>query len=326
MLIKFKRITQLALACCFAAGTLAAHAQSSTPVTILVGTPPGGSIDGLARVLAQRLPEHLDGRTVVVENKSGALGAIALRELSASPADRLIFGIGPFTNLLFPALTNASVRFDAFKEFQTVATLSSFQIGVAVSSATGVKTPKELVAWLNQNPRKVQIGIGGLGGQTHFLGLQLADAVNVKAPVVPYKGNNPLLSDLMAGHIPLGVLVAGEARRVAGDGRINVVGMLTPKRSPLAPEIPTFAEQGINVTSGESWFGMWASSHMPKAEVHRMEEAVKKILAAREVQEALAERYAMVADFRSSEETARRLRVENDLWGPVIKASGFKAD
>ena len=271
------------------------------------------------------MPDLL-GRPVVVENKVGALGALAVREVVNAPPGRPVYVVAPFTNVLFPSLTQSSLKIDPFKDVQAVASLASFPIGVAVSTSIGVTTPKQLEAWMRKNAEKAQVGMGGLGGQTHFLGLQLGQAVGVDATVIPYKGNAPLITDLMAGHVPIGVLVAGEVKPFAIDSRIRLIGMLTPKRSPLAPETPTFVEQGVAVDSGESWFGMWTTPSQPQAEVQKVEQAVRKILESRDVQEALAGRHALVADFRSAADTAARLHRESDRWTPTIKASGFKAD
>jgi tripartite-type tricarboxylate transporter receptor subunit TctC len=310
---------------CFVAAMTAAQAQTAQPVTLVVGTPPGGSADGLARLLAQRLPEHL-GRAVVVENKTGALGALAVQEMLAAPPSRQVFVVAPFTTVLFPSLTQNTPRYNPFEDVRAVARLASFPLGVVVSTSIGVNTPAELAAWLKRNPTRATIGMGGLGGQTHFLGLQLGKALNVNAALVPYRGNAPLLNELMAGHLPIGVMVAGEIKPQATEGRVRVVGMLTPKRSPLAPEVPTFAEQGIAVDSGESWFGMWTSATVAKADVQNMESALRKVLATPEVKAALVANYALVADFQPSDVTAASLRAEHERWAPTIKASGFKSD
>lgn len=324
----FKATLEAALRATFTAGILAVSAAAfaqTSPITLLVGFAPGGSSDGVTRLLAQKLPEHLGGRTVVVENKPGAIGVLSIRELIAAPADRSVYVVLPFSSVIFPVMTGEASGYDIFKDLQSVASLTSYPLGVVVGATTGVQTPRDLVAWLKANPAKAQFGTAGAGGHNHFLGLQLGNAVGVEATVVPYKGNAPLLTDLLAGHVPAGVMVAGEVTPHLKDGKLRLVGVLSAARSPLMPDVPTFAEQGIAVGSGEAWYGMWASARADKAEVARMQEALAKVLATAEVREALVARYAMQADYRPAEQTARRLRADVEQWAPVIKASGFKS-
>lgn len=310
------------------AGLLACGAGAvaqTTPITLIVGFAPGGTSDGVARLLAQKLPEQLGGRAVIVENKPGAIGILSIRELINTPADRQAYAVLPFSSVIFPVMTGEASGYDIFKDLQSVASLTSYPLGVVVGTATGVRTPKDLLAWLKANPARAQFGTAGTGGHNHFLGLQLGKAIGVEATVVPYKGNAPLLTDLIAGHVPAGVMVAGEVTPHLKDDKLRLVGVLSATRSPLMPDVPTFAEQGIPVGSGEAWYGMWAPARADKAEVTRMQEALGKVLTSVEVREALASRYAMQADYRPADQTAKRLRADFDQWAPVIKASGFKS-
>lgn len=302
----------------------AAAVAQTAPITLIVGFAPGGTSDGVTRLLAQKLPEHLGGRAVIVENKPGAIGMVSIRELINAPADRPSYVVLPFSSVIFPVMTGEATGYDIFKDLQPVASLTSYPLGVVVGGTAGVQSPKDLVAWLKANPARAQFGTAGTGGHNHFLGLQLGKAIGVEATVIPYKGNAPLLTDLIAGHVPAGVMVAGEVTSHLKDGRLRLVGVLGAARSPLMPDVPTFAEQGIAVSGGEAWYGMWASARADKAEVARMQEALGKVLSLADVREALAGRYAMQADYRPAEQTARRLRADFDQWSPVIKASGFK--
>lgn len=299
-------------------------AQSSLPVTILVSSSPGSSRDNLARLMAQRLPEHL-GRPVVIENKTGALGTIAIKEVITAPAGRSVYTLAPFTNLIFPPLTQQSSPYDPFKELQPVANLAAIHLAVIVNTSIGASTPRELAAWLKQNPDKAQMGLQSIGGQSNFLAMQLSKAVGVDFTYVGYRQASFFFTDLMSGRIPMAIMPLGEIGTGTKDPRIRALGVLTPKRSPLAPDVPTFIEQGIPVVSGDSWFGMWTSATTPKVDVLKMEEAIRKVLAMPDVQEAVT-KHGMVADFLTAEQTDRRLRAEQNVWAPTIKASGYRAD
>ena len=129
---------------------VAAVAQSSLPITILVSSSPGSSRDNLARLLALRLPEYV-GRPVVIENKIGALGTIAIKEAIAAPANKTVFTLAPFTNLIFPPLTQQSSPYDPFRELQPVANLAAIHLAVIVNTSIGASSPKELAAWLKRS-------------------------------------------------------------------------------------------------------------------------------------------------------------------------------
>jgi len=302
-----------------------AFAQDRSPVTILVGFAPGGTSDLVARLIAKYLPEQI-GQPVIVVNRPGALGAISIRDLIATKDVNNTYAVLPFSSVVFPVLTRTPAPYDIFAEMQPVASIASFPLGVAVNVNTGVKTPRELALWMKEKPKSATFGTAGAGGHNHFLGFELGKVIGVESTVVPYQGNAPMMSDLLAGHIPAAVMVAGEVLGHAGDNRVRLVGVLTPKRSPLMPDVPTFAEQGVNITSGESWFGMWAPSKVDKVQLMKMQEALRKILEDKEVRQVLFEKMAMQADFRTSSETDARLRSEHAYWAPIIKASGFKAN
>lgn len=319
-----KTLRDIALCGALALASLAAHAQHG-PVKILVGFAPGGSSDGVARMVADKLQGEL-GRNVIVENKAGATGRLAIEALLTVPAGSETYLLSPFSSMVFPVLTLPGLRYDVFKDFRPVASITSYPLALAVSASVPARNAKDYAAWLKADPSRAQFGTAGLGGHNHFLGLQLGKAIGVDMNVVAYKGNSPMVTDLMAGHLPAGVMVAGDAAAHVQGGRIRMLGVLTPQRSPLMPEVPTFVEQGIDVRSGEAWFGLWAPANAQAADIARMQAAVQKVLALPEIREGFVSRYFMAADFRDAEQTGRRLRADFDNWQPVIKASGFKGD
>lgn len=304
--------------------TASVQAQSSNPVQIVVGFAAGGSSDGVTRIIAQKLEGELE-RPVIVENKPGAIGRIAIDYVVRTPAGQSVFLVAPFSSLLMPALTEPqALRYDIFKDLRPVAGLTSYPLGLAVSATTGVKNVADLKKWLAENPGKAQIATAGIGGHTHFVGLEIGKALDTNAEIVGYKGNGPLLIDLIAGHVPMSVLVAGDATQQIESGKVNLVGVLSPERSPLMPNVPTFVEQGVPVDSGNAWYGMWAPATASDEEVARMEAAVRKALADPDIQKAIADRFNMAVDFRTSSESDERLKGDYRHWEPIIKASGFK--
>jgi tripartite-type tricarboxylate transporter receptor subunit TctC len=304
-----------------------AQAQEKPPIKLLVGFAPGGSTDTVARVLADKLRGPL-GQQVIVENKPGAGGRLAAEQLKNSPADGTTYMIAPnatgvFQYLLYPV---SVLKYDLLNDLAPVAILTSHPLALAVNTKTGVNNAKEFVAWAKANPKDASFGSAGLGGHTHFTGLELGRAIGVDLSVIPYRGNGPLTTDLVGGQVLLGIMTAGDILPHQRSGQVKVIGVFGDKRSPLLPDVPTFAEQGINVVTGDGWTGMWAPAKTPQAELERMQAALKEVLSQPDVRDLLINKATLNPDFRPAAELDRTLRQELDYWRPIIKATGFKPE
>ncbi len=307
--------------------SLGAWAQDRQPIRLLVGFPPGGSTDTVARVLADKLATVLK-QPVIVENKPGAGGRVGAQALKAAAPDGLTYMIAPNATPVFQTLLYSTevLRYDMLKDFTPVGVVVSYPLALAVSSQSGVKTAKEYVAWIKANPKEATFGTAGAGGHTHFSGLQLGKAIGSELTVVPYRGNGPLATDLIGGQVPAGVMTAGDILPHVAGGKVRVLGVFGAKRSPLMPDVPTFMEQGYNLDTGDAWTGMWAPAKTPKAELDRMQNGLKHVLGLPEVREILVNKATLNPDFRSAEEMDKLQRKELQYWGPVIKATGFKPE
>ncbi len=307
-----------ALACV----TLGAYAQSG-PIKLLVGFPPGGASDTVARVVAERLQKDL-GQTVIVENKPGIGGRLAAEALKNATADGSTYLVAPnasgvFQHLMYPA---SVLRYDLLLDLKPVAVVTTYPMGMAVNASVPVANLKEYIAWAKANPAQGNVGTAGMGGDTHFNVLQFAKIGGAKLEVVPYRGNGPLMIELVGGQLPAGMMVAGDFIQQVRAGKAKALGVLGAKRSPLMPDVPTFVEQGFDTGGGDGWIGLWANAKAPRTETERIEAALKKMLAQAELKELLANR-VMHADFRPAAEMEQMIKSELDHWGPVIKASGF---
>lgn len=304
---------------------LGAQAQTDRPpMRLLVGFPPGGASDTVARLLADKLRDVLK-QQVIVENKPGIGGRLAAEAVKNSNPDGLTYMVAPNATLVFQHLTYpvSVLRYDMTTDFTSVAQVVSYPMAMVVHPSTGVKTAKDYAAWLKANPDKGTFGTAGMGGDTHFNGLQFAKAAGLNMTVVPYRGNGPLVNDLLGGQILTGNMVAGDALQYVKTGKLNFVGVFAPKRSPLIPDVPTMAEQGFDTGGENAWMGIWGPAKLPKIELERLQAALKQVLAQPDLKETLANRFAQVADFRAGGEVDQQLRSELAHWGPVIKASGF---
>ncbi len=311
----------VALALCLTAG---AHAQGKPPIRLLVGFPPGGSTDTVARLLADRLRGPL-GQSIIVENKPGAGGRLAAETLKNAAPDGLTYMVAPnatgvFQHLLYPV---SVLKYDLLTDLVPVANLVSYPLALAVSTRSGVTSLKEYVAWVKSNPENAAFGTAGLGGHTHFSGLQLGKAAGVDLRVVPYRGNGPLATDLLGGQLPAGVMTAGDIIQHQKSGQVRVIAVFGAKRSPLLPDVPTVLEQGYSVDTGDAWAALWAPAKTPAAELERMQAALKTVLAMPDVREMLVSRQTLQPDYRPGTEVDEIIRKELAYWGPVIKATGF---
>ncbi len=301
-------------------------AQSKPVIRLLVGFPPGGATDAIVRVVADKLPNVL-GQPVIVDNKPGVGGRMAADMLLAAPADGLTFMAAPNATPTFQMLVfKDQLKWNILKDFVPVASFASYPLGMGVAANLGVNNAREFVEWAKKNPGKASYGTPGLGGQNAFLGVQFAKAAGIDLPVTPYKGSPPMVTDLVGGHVPSAISLLDGMMAHHRSGKIKVIGVFTKERSPLMPDIPTFAEQGIDVTSGEGWTGMWAKAGTPAAEVLRMEKAIQQVLQMPEVKEVMSQRLMVHPVFRNAGQMDQLQRAELAHWEPIIKVSGFKPE
>jgi tripartite-type tricarboxylate transporter receptor subunit TctC len=319
---RIARRTLLALACCAALG---AQAQSDKPIKLLVGFPPGGASDSVARVLAEKLQPVLK-QPVVVENRPGVGGRLAAQAVKSAPPDGLTYMVAPNATFVFQHLTYPLevLGYDMTKDFSSVARINSYPMAMVVSAGIGVKTAKDYVAWRKTAGGQSTFGTAGQGGDTHFNGLQFGKIAGVEMTVVPYRGNGPLVNDMLGGQILTGNMVAGDALQHVKAGKLHYVGVFAKKRSALIPDVPTMAEQGFDTGGDDGWMGMWGPAKLPQAELERMQRALQFVLGLPEVKDLMMTRFLQVADYRPGSEVDKALAAELAHWGPVIKSSGFK--
>lgn len=304
---------------------LPASAQSDKPIRILVGFPPGGAADSMARLLADKLPPILK-QPVIVESRPGVGGRLAAQAVKAAAADGLTFMIAPNATFVFQHLTFpvSTLGYDMTTDFTSVSQLTSYPMAMVVNASTGVKTAKDYIAWVKTHADKASFGTAGAGGDTHFNGLQFGKVAGINLQVVPYRGNGPLVVDLLGGQIMTGIMVAGDAIQHVRAGKLSYVGVFTAERSPLIPDVPTMAEQGFNTGGNNGWMGVWAPAGLPRASLERMQSAIRSVLDLPEVKETISGKFLQVPNYQDGAQVDRQLKAELDHWGPIIKASGFK--
>ncbi len=315
---------QLALAAVVAAPALPVLAADYTgPVKVLVGFPPGGATDVVARLLADKLKDILN-QPVLVDNKGGAGGMIATQQLKASPANGSTVMLTIDHSHVVVPLTFKAPGYDPLKDFTPLAGVASYFNALAVSSTLNVKTMPEFGAWLKANPGKANFGVPAAGSVPQFAALVVGKALGVTNPVVvAYRGGAPLVQDLLAGQIPAGIGSLTEYIEYHRTGKMNVLAISGTTRSKVAPDIPTFQELGLKGLDKNPWLAFVGPKDMPREFVDRFTRAVAVVLKNPEVVERLA-KLGNEISYASPEQLQEWISSATAHWAPVIKESGYE--
>lgn len=301
-----------------------AMAQEGSPAKIIVGFPAGGSFDAIARLVAEKAKTELN-RTVIVDNKTGAGGRIAVDALKASPADGSVVMLGPDALTALYPFTFKKLNYDPKKDLVPIGTVAEFAFSFAVGTNPKVNTWAEYVAWARKNPKDANYGIPALGAPHHFYGMVLGDAMGVPMQNVPFQGSAPINLALMGGQISSGIDVASSQVENHKAGKIKMLAVTTEQRIPQAPDVPTFTELGFPSVSGSGFNALYAPAGTPATAVASWNNALMKIMAMPDVKEKIiAMGYMPVG--KPPQELIDRQNAAIKKWEPVIKASGFTAD
>ncbi len=294
-------------------------------IRVIVGFPPGGTADAVARMFAQELQKRT-GATFVVENRAGAGGQIAGEYFRSLPADGRTLLLGNSHMFSTLPLTSKSVKYDPVKDFVPVARLASFESSFAVSAAQPVKTLPEFVALAKAKPEARSFGIPAAGSGPHFVGYVVGKNAGIDFVAIPYKGGAPLLTDLMGNSIPAAVDALGSHIEAHRGGKIRVLAVTGTARSPLLPDVPTFGELGYPAAlNASNWVALFAPVGTAPAYVNSISAAVGEIAAMPAIRTSLAN-IGFTASANNPQQMADTVRGELDLWRPIIKESGFQVD
>ena len=293
------------------------------PVRLLLGFPPGGSADALARRLAEPLGRLL-GQPVVVENRPGAGGNIAMEALAKAQPDGHTVGLGPIgPHAINPALLGAKMPYDAARDFSPILRLVD-QPNVLLAHLDLPSDPAALLAWLRANPEE-PYGSPGVGTSNHFTGALLSRALGLRLQHVPYRGGAAGLADLMGGRIRLYVDNLAGALALLREGRFRAVAVSTAGRSRSAPNVPTFAEIGVAGVEVSSWQGLFGPAGLPEPALRRWNAAANEVLRDADVAAWLAENAAEPVG-GTAEEFAAFLASERARWAAAVRDTGITLD
>lgn len=300
-------------------------AQSTeAPARLLVGFPAGGSFDAIARLLADKLKDELK-RPVLVDNKPGAGGRLAVDVLKAAAHDGSTVMLGPDALVALYPFTYAKLSYDPVKDLVPVGTVSEFPFALAVGKEPPAATLADYVAWARQNPEKANFGVPALGAPHHFFGLVLGKTIGVPMQEVAFQGSAPALVALMGGQVSANIDVMPSLVEQHKGSKIRILAVSSPQRVPQVPEVPTFAEAGYPSIGGMGFNALYAPAGTPPDTVARWNQALNRVLAQPEVKAKL-EGWGFLAAPGTPAALAERGAASAARWAPTIKASGFRAD
>ena len=283
-----------------------AQAYPTKPIRLVVAFGTGSGNDLIARELARHMSESL-GQSVVVENRAGGGGSVGTDVVAK--AAQLVMNVGLYKNL----------PFDVERDLRSIGLVAHTPL-VLVASAAMPRTLKELIAHAKANPGKVTYGSGGPGSISHVVGEAFARAADIQLLHVPYKGNGPALVDLSGGHVDL--LFDGfiSARPVAQQGRAQLLAVSGKQRSPIAPDVPTFAEQGLPDYEASTWNCLFAPAGTPAEAIATINAALNKALALQAVKDRLAQGASQPLGPSTPEQTDAYAQAQRAKRVPFIRA------
>lgn len=290
---------------------------------ILVGFPPGGSVDVIARHLAERLRDSY-AAAVIVENRPGAGGRIAAEALKHAEPDGYTILLTPNPMItLYPHIYR-KLAYDPLRDFAAVSSVCNFPLVLVAGPAVPaeVKSIDALVSWARQNPAKAAYGTSAAGSTQHFIGSVFARAAGIELTHVAYKGGGQAMPDLLSGQLPMLIGTPPNVMPNVRSGKLRAFAATGPRRSSLLPEVPTFKEAGFADLEVTDWLGMFVPARTSPDLVAKLNLVVREAVQSKEVADAFAR--IMVEPYSdSAAECARRVREEHRMWAAVVKASGF---
>ncbi|BEP51681.1 MULTISPECIES: tripartite tricarboxylate transporter substrate-binding protein [Variovorax] len=313
----------LLLAASISLAGAAAHADA--PIRLVIGFPPGGALDSLARSLAEDLRATLK-EPVLVENRPGASTRISIEAVKAARPDGRTILLGstpPF--VLFP-MTYARLNYDVDKDFIPLAHLAIVPSVLSAGAGQPFRTVPEYVAWIKKNPAGASVGLTNLGGGLHFSVLQLSKAIGVPLAPVTYKGGAPLATDIVGGHVPLAADALASQLELHRAGKLRILGVAGTRRLSWLPDVPTIKESGYDAFDrANAAYAAFVPAGTPKDVAARLEAALLAAMRNPQVR-AQVDRMGLEPTGLPGAEVTRIMNEDRAYWRPIVKASGFRSE
>ncbi len=317
------RITALLAAGLFAAPALAAEWGPTKPVRFIVGFPPGGATDLVARILQPKLAASF-GNQVIVDNRPGANSVIAMQLLSRSEPDGHTVGMSHIGSMVVsPAIQK--VPYDPMKDFTHIGMLVTLQNILITHPSVPAKNLGEFIASAKAQPGKINYASSGTGSPGHLAVELLEGMTGITLNHVPYKGGGPAITDLIGGHVPAFMAVISTAVPHVQSGKARALGVTGAKRAEALPNVPTIAEAGVKGYLAINWYGLSAAPKTPPVIINRLSKDFTAALNAPDVIKQLKDRGIDSAPSGGAE-YQKFIRDEQARWVPVIKRAKIEAN
>ena len=298
-----------------------ASAQSVT--RLLVGATPGGGTDIVARALAQELSSRLS-RQFVVDNRPGAAGNIAAQTVAKSPADGSVLLMSYTSHVINPSLYAGRMPFDPVADFTPLAGIASLPAILVARTSLPANNIRELIAYAQSQPGKLNLAIAGLGSSNHLAGEMLKLEAHIQITGVPYKGTGPALQDVVAGQIDLAISGVASVQQLLRAGKVKAIAVTSAHRLPDYPQVPAIAEvlPGFDFSS---WYGLFGPAGMPAELADRIAAAAREALSTPAMRERFKSEGLLVMNSQRAE-FGQFVKSEITRWGKIVSATGVKPE
>ena len=300
----------------------APRAQAGRTVRILVGFPPGGGTDAIARILAEGLKDELGGATVIVENKPGAGGQLAAQALKAAAPDGDTFFLSHDHSISILPHVVKNPGFDPARDFAPAAGFATFVNAFAVSAGTPAKTFADYVAWVRGQNSKGAVGVPAPASVPEFLVKLVGEKYKLDLVAAPYRGSAPMMADMLGNQIAAGVASVPDFIENHRAGKLRVLAVLGSARQAVMPDVPTFAELGLAGFEDVPYYGLFAPAGTPRATLDAFSAAVAKVLARTATHDRLTA-MGLAVGHMGPDQLGQRERAYTATWARIIKATGF---
>ena len=300
-------------------------AGGAHPLRLVVGFPPGGALDTLARALAEQLRTGGEEQ-VLVDNRPGAATRISIEYVKrAAPDGRTVLLSSNAPLVIFP-MTYRQLAYDVDRDFVPVAHLAEVPTVISAGADRPYKTLQDYVSWVRANPSQGSVGLTNLGGTLHFAVIGMAKTVGVPLTPVAYKGGAPLVTDLVGGHVPLSADALASQMELHRGGKVRILAVSGMRRNASLPDVPTAHEAGIDAFDhANASYSAFVPAGTPAPVVQRLERAFVAAMQLPQVRSAMT-RAGLEATGLPGAAVKRMLSEERDFWRPLVQASGFRSD
>jgi len=302
-----------------------AQAYPSRPITMMVPFPPGGLTDVVGRLIAEGMRQAL-GQTVVIDNVGGATGSIGTGRVARAAPDGYTITVGIWNTHVANGMTYA-LQYDIVSDFEPVVLLADAPLLLLARKDVPASNLGDLVAWLKANPDKPSLGTTGVGGPSHLLGVLMQRETGTRFTLVPYRGVNPAVQDVIAGQIDMTISNTATAMPHVRAGRVKAFAVTARDRLSIAPEIPSAAEAGFPWFRFSLWAGLFAPKGTPKDIVSKLNSAALRTLDDPPTRKKFVDQGFVIParEQQTPQALAAYQKAEIARWWPIIEAAGLKA-